>query len=403
MSSVPMAAPRDQIRDMRAVLENPKVITGIKQIVPKFVTPERLLRICANAIEKTPLLAQCSTTSFLGAVMTSAALGLEPNTIAGHAYLIPYKGRRKVNGQWQDVYDCQFQMGYKGYQELAFRNEACVSFIGLPVFANDEFDYALDDELGDLAIKYRAARRDRGELDGAFSISVFARPSGARGRAAVWMPEEDIVKVREKSQTFTSLRRILEEAQNGDDQRALERARKNFEETPWNAWRESMWAKSAIRKLAKQLPIYGNLLAASEIEESNDAGVIDMEAMSDPDTARSVAAGEEDPPKKEVAQQSQDRPALSAPTEQDLGVIEGGKSAARETAERAPSKRGGGRAKTAAGTAHDPSTGEVLDDDRGRSGNDGDDDRGGDSHRDGDGDDDRGGDAGGNGRFSFEG
>lgn len=52
--------------------------------------------------------------SFLAALMNAAQLGLEPNTPLGQAYLIPYKNK--------SVLECQFQIGYKGLIDLAYRN-----------------------------------------------------------------------------------------------------------------------------------------------------------------------------------------------------------------------------------------------------------------------------------------
>jgi len=322
-NAVPMEAPKDRVRAMRSVLENPKVIRGIKEVVPSFVTPERLLRICANAVEKTPLLAECSQTSFLSAVMTSCALGLEPNTIAGHAFLIPYKGKRKVDGQWVEVYECQFQMGYKGYIELAYRNEACVSFIGLPVFENDRFRYYVGGDMGELTIDYEAARADRGAIEGSFSLAVFQRTTGARGRASVWMPNEDIAKVRAKSQTYNFLLSDLEKAEADQNDYQIRKARKKFEETPWVAWEPEMYAKSAIRKLAKQLPIFGNVLGAASVEDAYDSGTIDIDAMTDPETVRRIASGEEGAPERH------DEDDDGAPAMRTTGpvVIDGGKVA----------------------------------------------------------------------------
>lgn len=321
MSNAPaLKEPRDSVKSMRATLENPKVVKGIKSIVPKFVTPERMLRICANAIEKNPLLAECSQSSFLGAVMASAALGLEPNTLAGHAYLIPYKTKRKVDDQWVDIYECQFQMGYKGYIELAYRNETCVAFSGLPVFSNDHFRHYIGGDLSELTVEYEAARSDRGELEGAFALAVYERDNGARGRTSLYMPEEEIAKVRACSQTYNYLLSAWEKVSNEKNppEWKLKKAKKAYDETPWVAWAPDMYAKSAIRKLAKQLPIFGNLMSAANIEERSEMGDIDMDAMSDPDTAKAVTSGEEEPPMIEHQEIPDDqRPPLAAVPDDD--------------------------------------------------------------------------------------
>lgn len=60
----------------------------------------------------------CTRTSVLAAAMTAATLKLPINPNLGFAYIIPYK--RKKNGKVVEV-QAQFQMGYKGYIQLAMR------------------------------------------------------------------------------------------------------------------------------------------------------------------------------------------------------------------------------------------------------------------------------------------
>ena len=88
----------------------------IKKALPSVMTPERFTRITLSALSTNPKLAQCTPQSFLGAMMTAAQLGLEPNTPLGQAYLIPYRNEK------QNRLECQFQLGYKGMIDLAYRS-----------------------------------------------------------------------------------------------------------------------------------------------------------------------------------------------------------------------------------------------------------------------------------------
>ena len=76
----------------------------IKKALPSVMTPERFTRITLSALSTNPKLAQCTPQSFLGAMMTAAQLGLEPNTPLGQAYLIPYWNSK------QNRLECQFQL-----------------------------------------------------------------------------------------------------------------------------------------------------------------------------------------------------------------------------------------------------------------------------------------------------
>lgn len=75
---------------------------------PQFVTS------LVSAVNANSLLAGCKPESVLTAALTAASLDLPINQNLGFAYLIPYKNK---TGEV-----CQFQMGYKGFIQLAQRS-----------------------------------------------------------------------------------------------------------------------------------------------------------------------------------------------------------------------------------------------------------------------------------------
>lgn len=83
-----------------------KMLPEIKKALPRVMTPERFSRIVLSALSTTPTLAECTPSSFLGAMMTAAQLGVEPNTPLGQGYLIPRR-----NGKKGGIWECQFQLG----------------------------------------------------------------------------------------------------------------------------------------------------------------------------------------------------------------------------------------------------------------------------------------------------
>lgn len=105
-----------------------------KMAVPKTVTPERMARIAMTAVTKNPKLALCSPASFFGALLTAAQLGLEVNTPLGQSYLIPYNGKRGM--------ECQFQLGYQGILDLAYRTGKFRRIKAVVVHAGDDFTYS---------------------------------------------------------------------------------------------------------------------------------------------------------------------------------------------------------------------------------------------------------------------
>lgn len=107
----------------------------IKTALPATITGERMCRIAMTAISKNPKLAECTQSSFMGALLTSAQLGLECNTPLGQSYLLPYKNTK--NG----VYECQFQLGYQGLIDLCYRTKQYKTIQARIVYEGDDFTY----------------------------------------------------------------------------------------------------------------------------------------------------------------------------------------------------------------------------------------------------------------------
>ena len=94
----------------------------IAKMLPKHLNAERLLKVAQIAATTTPALAKCDVASLVGAIGQCAQMGLEPNTVLGHAYLVPFNTKRKdANGVERWVNSVQVIIGYKGLVDLARR------------------------------------------------------------------------------------------------------------------------------------------------------------------------------------------------------------------------------------------------------------------------------------------
>jgi recombination protein RecT len=112
----------------------------IQKALPQHVTPTRFLRVIQNALGKNPKLLDCTPTSLIAAITVSSELGLEINTPLGLAYVIPYQQSKKdAGGRWVKTMEAQFQIGYKGIIDLAYRSGRVRSIAAEVVYANDEF------------------------------------------------------------------------------------------------------------------------------------------------------------------------------------------------------------------------------------------------------------------------
>ncbi|APU61237.1 recombinase RecT [Clostridium botulinum] len=120
-------------KKMKSALE--KMLPEIKKAVGKTMTPERFSRIALSLFNGNPQFWEADTTSFLSALMQSAQCGLEPNTVLGEAYVIPYKNNK------QGITEVNFQVGYKGILKMAFNTGEYEAIYAHEVRKGDEFEY----------------------------------------------------------------------------------------------------------------------------------------------------------------------------------------------------------------------------------------------------------------------
>lgn len=146
------AAKTDAKTSMQAYI---KQMQGeIKKALPAVMTPERFTRIVLSALSTNPKLGQTTPQSFLAAMMTAAQLGMEPNTPLGQAYLIPFYNNKT------HCSECQFQLGYKGLIDLAYRSGEVSIIQAQVVYEHDSFNYSFGLEP---VLKHIPAVSDRGE------------------------------------------------------------------------------------------------------------------------------------------------------------------------------------------------------------------------------------------------
>lgn len=101
----------------------------IARALPKHMDADRMARIALTLIRKNPDLADCTTESFLGALMTCSQLGFEPGSPTQEAYIIPRKGQ------------AEFQLGYQGMVTLFYQHPMASSLKVETVHENDHFEH----------------------------------------------------------------------------------------------------------------------------------------------------------------------------------------------------------------------------------------------------------------------
>lgn len=193
---------------------------AIKAALPSVMTPERFTRITMSALSANPKLQECSPQSFLGAMMTAAQLGLEPNTPLGQAYLIPYRNHGKM--------ECQFQLGYKGLIDLAYRSGEVSIIQAHTVHENDDFTY----ELGlDPKLRHIPAKSNRGN-----PIAYYA-----------------MFKTKDNGYGFQVM--SIEDATAH-----AKRYSKSYSSGPWQTNFDEMAKKTVLKKVLKYAPLKSDFI-----------------------------------------------------------------------------------------------------------------------------------------------
>lgn len=172
--AVAKAAPQ---KTMQALVKS--MMPQIEKALPSVLSGERFGRMVLTALSSNKDLQLCTPNSFLGAMMQAAQLGVEPNTPLGQAYLIPYRNKGTL--------ECQFQLGYKGLIDLAYRSGSVTDISAHEVYENDYFEY----ELGlEEKLRHKPALTDRGNV--ILYYAVYHTKDGGHGFAV--MSVDDIRK-----------------------------------------------------------------------------------------------------------------------------------------------------------------------------------------------------------------
>lgn len=249
---VQMSAAKAEKKTMQAYIK--AMEPAIKKALPSVITPERFTRMVLSALSSTPKLAECSPQSFLAAMMTAAQLGVEPNTALGQAYLLPYRNHGQM--------ECQFQLGYKGLIDLAYRSGEVSVIQAHTVYENDVFEY----ELGmDPKLRHVPAKADRGE-----AVAYYA-----------------MFKTKDGGYGF--------EVMSVDDvQRHAQRYSKSYGSgtSPWRSNFDEMAKKTVLKRALKYAPLKSDFVRGVAQDETIKAELSD-EMYAVPDETVFEAEGEE--------------------------------------------------------------------------------------------------------------
>lgn len=238
------------INSVRALLERSKA--QIAMALPKHLNADRIIRVAMTSIQRTPQLLECDPITLVGAVIQSSQLGLEPDGILGHAYLVPFRNTKK------NRMEVQFIPGYKGLIDLARRSGQVNRISAHVVYENEPFtmEYGTKEILEHKPLPPST----RGDRKGVYAIAVLN--DGSPHFEWLWNEEIEAVKRQSKAVNFG----------------------------PWKTHEDEMIRKTAIRRLVKYLPLSVELAKAAAVDELADAGVSTAELFDFEEPAIEISA-----------------------------------------------------------------------------------------------------------------
>lgn len=225
-------ATQDKANNLKSLLVKARV--EIMNALPKHIEPDRMLRIALTCARINPELLDATPESFLGAVIQSAQLGLEPGHSLGHAYLLVFRNGKTGNKE------VSFIPGYRGLMDLVYRAPDHPTMMPQAVYEGDKFHFALG--TAPFIEHIPAFRQDKAKLTHAYCIASF--PGGRKEFIAMSRPELEAVRLRSKAKDFG----------------------------PWKTDMEAMFLKTVIRRMAKYLPTSIEFQRAVRLDEQADAG-----------------------------------------------------------------------------------------------------------------------------------
>lgn len=262
MSTTPAVRPTAQPpatnaarKDVKSLLEGPAFRAEIAKVLPKHLTPERMIRVAITATMKTPKLLQCTADSLTKCLLDCSALGIEPD--GRRAHLIPFEDRKK------GVTVCTLIIDYKGLAELAMRSGLVSNIHADVVRENDVFEY----DMGEIKAHKIDFRNERGAAYAFYAICRFK--DGSVKADVMSVDEVEAIRMRSKSPN----------------------------EGPWATDPVEMGKKTVFRRLSKWLPLSPEFRDAVEKDDEEDpiAKAVNVTPSAPLFQAPEIAAPEPDP------------------------------------------------------------------------------------------------------------
>lgn len=205
---------------------------NIAAVLPAHMDVDKVIQSVRLAVAQNPGIAACDPKTVLFSVMAASRLGLEINSPLHQASLVPFKN------------ECTLMIEYRGFQDLARRSPDVSRIEARVVCDGDVFSF----ELGTRPrIDHKPKASPKG--DGANVTHAYA-----------------VAFLKDGSYIFDVLAR--------DDIEAARGVSRMRDGDTWKKWYGEMARKTAVRRLAKYLPLSPEMAAAVELDIRGDTGEV---------------------------------------------------------------------------------------------------------------------------------
>lgn len=185
-------ANRQQGTGLTAYLTQDAVKNQINSIIGGKNGP-RFISSIVSAVQTNPTLQECSNQSILSAALLGESLNLSPSPQLGQFYMVPYDNRKL------GVKEAQFQLGYKGYIQLAIRSGQYKKLNVLAIKEGELISFNPMDEEIEVKLIEDEYEREQAKTIGYYAM--FEYTNGFR-KAMYWSKEKMLAHADRFSQAF---------------------------------------------------------------------------------------------------------------------------------------------------------------------------------------------------------
>lgn len=113
-------------------LSNPQIQNYLKEVIGN--NKEKFVTNLVSTINQSKQLQKCTNVSLLSGALEATTLNLNLNASFGYAHLVPFKNNKATKERGYDVYEAQFQIGSRGFIQLALRTGEYQKINAIPVY-----------------------------------------------------------------------------------------------------------------------------------------------------------------------------------------------------------------------------------------------------------------------------